>query len=617
MTIQKEVFVDLQEKYLKVIKLLEEDSKLDPENEPYLSKYSARQILVGMRANIENLKRNKTLETEYHSKLNAMLGAVYLYMGIVSIDTEELSTGEKHLEKCREVIEKCEMEPEIILVAMNMYNQFGILWSKREPENSKIYLNKAQELYVHFKEKSVPPIDISELFQANLENYDTNMSYRNLEKVYTFTLYYLAQIYGLLKDALKSSVYCHITLQRQLAINDYDPIDWALNAATLSQFFMEENGFKQARHHLAASSSMLEKHEKQLNEMTQRNEAYDALIETFKHRSADVARCWAKYGILLLSKSKERLLSHTEEIDSKCSLHNDLSKLTLSPDSTISTEDLCHLDFEGIDVSSYEDQITDKFILTMDDARKVFTNAQQWLGKAQQYYRLDSLASDYIEIVLDQTLLYLNLVFFEDNPDNQAKLHKRRVDLLENILNNVSSKYYLQYCRQVWFELARTYADILDIKSDKLRDTKGRPSPQALTKVNNLVEKSILHYSNFINSFKDDVKGTFPNKLQEDVEKPFLQAYFHIAAFYGRFVTLDKQVQLKNTEASLEHYKFVTDYCDRNAKAKELVPMEYGICKEMKGRVITEVHSESIPEKGLKPVIEFYPTYCRGSHLVL
>lgn len=62
MTITKESFVDLQEKYNKVIKLIEEDSKLDPETEPYSSKYSGRQILIGMKASIENLIRTQTKE---------------------------------------------------------------------------------------------------------------------------------------------------------------------------------------------------------------------------------------------------------------------------------------------------------------------------------------------------------------------------------------------------------------------------------------------------------------------------------------------------------------------------------------------------------------------------
>lgn len=510
-----------------------------------------------------------------------MLGAVYLYLGMVSIDTEEVSTGEKHLEKCKEIIEKYEIRSEFIMITLNMYNQFGIILSEREPETSKLYLEKGEQLYRDFKLSGAVPLDINDLFHTNLETQSSDNTWKNIDKIHTLTLYYLAQIFGTLKDALRSAVYCHRTLQRQLEMDDYDPIDWALNSATLSQFFMEKNGFKQARHHLAASSYILEQYEKTLEEITERNEAFDAKVETFKHRSADVARCWAKYGLFLLLKSKERLLNHTDDIDTHSSSLTDLAKLELTSDSTVSINDLQHLDFTGIDLESHVCQLTDQFALTLDDARKIFLNAQQWLFKAQEYYSLDTLASDYIEIVLDETQLYLNLLFFEDNPENQAKLHKRRVNLLENILEKVSQQYYLRYCQQVWFELGRTYSDILDIKAEKLRELKGRPSPQSLTKINNLVSKSILHFTNFIDSYRDKMTNALSAKLNEDIEKPILQAFFHIAALHSRYITLDKQNQLKNVESSLENYKFVVDYCDKYQKAKELVSMEYAICKEM------------------------------------
>jgi hypothetical protein len=41
--------------------------------------------------------------------------------------------------------------------------------------------------------------------------------------------------------------------------------------------------------------------------------------ETFRHRSADVARCWAKYGLNLLAFSQARLLrlaANTEDTES-------------------------------------------------------------------------------------------------------------------------------------------------------------------------------------------------------------------------------------------------------------------------------------------------------------
>lgn len=69
MIISKESLVDLQEKYEKVKKLIEEDSKLDPETEPFLSKYAARTILISMNANLENLLRQQSQESTDRIKL--------------------------------------------------------------------------------------------------------------------------------------------------------------------------------------------------------------------------------------------------------------------------------------------------------------------------------------------------------------------------------------------------------------------------------------------------------------------------------------------------------------------------------------------------------------------
>lgn len=66
MTITKEVYVDLQEKYGKVMKLVKE---IDPEETPYVSKYLAKQELICMKASIEDLLRKHTNE---QVKLNGM-----------------------------------------------------------------------------------------------------------------------------------------------------------------------------------------------------------------------------------------------------------------------------------------------------------------------------------------------------------------------------------------------------------------------------------------------------------------------------------------------------------------------------------------------------------------
>lgn len=508
-----------------------------------------------------------------------MLGAVYYHLGSISVDVDETSNGRKYLTKCKEVIEEVQLKPEVVQVSQLLYNQLAIMSAEVEPTQSMTYIMEAKKTYEQFKQTNETPVDISDLFIANIETYDVEKACTNFEKYYTLTLYYLAQIYGALKDAVRSSIYCHITLQRQLESKDYDPVEWALNAATLSQFFMEKNGFKQARHHLAASSHILDEYERELNDIIEHNDEQDAKAETFKHRSADVARCWAKYGLLLLSTSRDRLMNHTENIDENCSATTDLMQLEDGIDADL--RDLTDLSFPSLDLISYESQVSDQFVLTVQDARKVFTNIQKWLNKAHEYYTLHNLASDYIEITQDKSQMYANLAFFEDNPENQAKLHKRRADLLENVVNEINPACYMQYCRQIWFELAQIYTDILDIKIDKLQESKERPTPHALTKINSLVQKSIQHYTNFINCFRTRITNEMPQTICEDFEKPFLQAYFHIAALYSRCIVLDKEVKLKNDEASLEAYRKVTEYCDRNPKAQELIVQELPICRQM------------------------------------
>lgn len=527
-----------------------------------------------------------------------MHSCVQLNLGILCIDTEELSEAEKHLNKCSNIVEDKKNIPEIASITLCMFNHLGILWSKREASEAKLYLEQAENFYKEFKESGNNPIDMQDLFVPNIESYDIEGAWIKFEKFYSLTLYYLAQIYGLLGDSLKSAVYCHRTLKRQLESKDYEPIDWALNTATLSQFFMEKNGFKQARHHLAASSYMLSKYEAELREeisngnvrslnenntvenRTENNsrEEISSKEERFKHRSADIARCWAKYGLLLLSSSKERLLKHSEDIDMKCELSTDLAKLKLEDESTVTSNDLKYLFFPTLDLTEIENQITDQFILIFEDAKKVFLNIQKWLGLAQSYYTLETLASDYIEIVQDQSQMYEALLFFDENPEDRAKMYKRSADLLEAVVKEVSPNYYLNYCRQIWFRLGEIYTEILDIKMEKLREGEGRPSPHALTKINNLVEKSMANYRNFLKTFKDDSEE-YPKFVTEDLRKSFLMAHIHIAALYNRYIILDKEKQIKYCELSLEEYQKIKDYCEKDPKAAESIPNH--LVKEM------------------------------------
>lgn len=524
-----------------------------------------------------------------------MHACVQLNMGIIAIDTQEPSEAEKHLNRCSKIIKDVRNAPEIASITLCLFNHLGIMWSKREITQAKVYLDFADQFYREFKASGKNPVDIEELFEPNIETYNVQKAWAKFEKSYSLTLYYLAQVYGLLGDTLKSGIFCHQTLKRQLESGDYEPIEWALNTATLSQFFIDKNGFKQARHHLAASTYMLNKFEGELKELRQKKESegeaasiveediseeeLSAKEENLKHRSADVARCWAKYGLLLLASSKDRLVKYADDEAKLAELTTDLANFKLEDDSTITADELQNLYFPTLDLSEIENQVTDQFILVFADAKQVFLNIQQWLNKAHTYYSLETLASDYIEIVQDQSQMYEALLFFDSNPDNRCKMYKRSADLLETAVKQINPTYYMGYCRQLWFRLGEIYTEILDIKMEIIREVE-KPNPHQLTKVNSLVDRSIANYRTFIKSFKD-YEEEKPTSIGDALQKPFVMAYFHIAALYNRYITVDKQQQIDYCELSLVEYKRIKEYCEKNPNVAKLVPNELHIVNEM------------------------------------
>lgn len=257
-----------------------------------------------------------------------------------------------------------------------------------------------------------------------------------------------------------------------------------------------------------------------------------------------------------------------------------MSNLTLEDNENICGGDMKSLIFLDLNVSKYENKIGDKFLLTYQDAREVFLCCQTWLNKAKEYYKLDTLASDYIELIQDSSQSYSYLAFFEDDDERRAKMHKRRVDMLEDLIKEINPVYYLQYCRQLWFELGEIYSDILNIKLEKLNRTNERPTPHALKKVNMLCEKSIENYDNFLNSVKDK-DGRMPKKLEHDVIRPVVSAYAFIGRNSMKRISADKGTQLFYVQKSYDSYQAVVDICKNDQDAAAMMHEEYSLCQEM------------------------------------
>jgi hypothetical protein len=113
----------------------------------------------------------------------------------------------------------------------------------------------------------------------------------------------MAQVYAKRDEKELSAEYCQITLQRQLEWDTYEPMEWAMCAATLSQYFISNDEFHLARHCLACAEFIyqeaLDKDNIDSSEETK---------EKLKQGTADIERCWAKYGLALLDSSKSKIL---------------------------------------------------------------------------------------------------------------------------------------------------------------------------------------------------------------------------------------------------------------------------------------------------------------------
>ncbi|XP_014284693.1 KIF-binding protein [Halyomorpha halys] len=556
------VLTELKEKYLKVNYLLKEVSLNDPKNEPYKSKYEARDILNTMLDIIIEHNQKEIVD----SHLLDLLGIVYCIKAIISYDVEEISSGTELAKKALDIVAS-PVCPSRILCAMTCLNNLGFCASNRENFSSaQEYLELAESLYNRYNlEVNIPALDFDELFTGEKDLKYPENAY---EKCHTQTLFYLAQVYSK-SDPSKAAKYCHETLKRQIEAKEEDAIEWSLNTATLSQFLIEQNAFKVARHHLAASTIVLEKHNLKIDESLSsdpENEEFKAKKEQARHRLADIYRCWAKYGIFLLNGSKERLLSSEGD------------KVDPPPQPP---EILKGLEFTSLkeETKELEHSVTADFSLTYEDAKPLFQKSQEWLNMAKDYYTLEDHASEHAAIAQDSSKLYHLLSFFQSDEAIQCKLHKRRIDTLSSVVNSLNPTYYMKVCRELWFEIGEACMTMADIKAGQAKESNDAKNAQhCASKVKQLTMQGIKHLEDFIKSFKLKSKE---EKYPEDFEKNIVLGYMYLGHMYARLNEPDKKAMIGFQEESLRCYGAIIDYCTAHPDVKKAYPEEYSICVEM------------------------------------
>ncbi|XP_036294190.1 KIF-binding protein isoform X1 [Pipistrellus kuhlii] len=612
-------WAEVREKFQAALALSRVEVHKNPEKEPYKSKYGARVLLEEVRALLgpapEDQEERPPAEDDVGAGDSARglpaalvevegpgaqgavrLAVIEFHLGLNHIDTEELSAGEEHLMKCLRLVRRYRLSPDCVSLYIQAQNNLGILWSEREEiETAQAYLDSSEALYLQYmKEIGSPPLDPTEHFLPEEEKLTEQERSKRFEKVYTHNLYYLAQVYQHKEVFEKAAHYCHSTLKRQLEHNAYHPIEWAINAATLSQFYINKQCFMEARHCLSAANVIFGQIGK--NPTTEDRDMFqDAqwipgncatetegdVPELYHQRKGEIARCWIKYCLTLMQNAQHSMQDNIGELDfDKQSELRALRKKELEEEESIrkkavqfGTGELCDA------ISAVEEKVGYLRPLDFEEARELFLLGQHYVFEAKEFFQIDGYVTDHIEVVQDHSALFKVLAFFETDMERRCKMHKRRIAMLEPLTVDLNPQYYLLVNRQIQFEIAHAYYDMMDLKvaiADKLRD----PDSHIVKKINNLNKSAMKYYQLFLDSLRDPNK-VFPEHIGEDVLRPAMLAKFRVARLYGKIITSDPQKELENLATSLEHYRFIVDYCEKHPEAAQEIEVELELSKEM------------------------------------
>jgi hypothetical protein len=113
--------------------------------------------------------------------------------------------------------------------------------------------------------------------------------------------------------------------------------------------------------------------------------------------------------------------------------------------------------------------ITSNMTLDYEQARGVFLKAQKILNETKEFFKLDGYVTDHCEILRDLSDLYTGLIFFEEDSGRKCKMHKRRLDLLQPICEELNEQYYLTLKRQLLFDCGSILSEMLDLKIDMFK----------------------------------------------------------------------------------------------------------------------------------------------------
>lgn len=460
-------------------KQTDEDTVIDLKFlEVALSSYKAmiiKHITDDLETEMEKLFHEIMISEDITFDSIILFAQALLYLGLAvfphisNMEIEKIHLSESYVVKCGLLLHRDKLHHKVILTFISVYNQLGdsrlILG---DHVKSKLFLYNAVQLYLNYtkEEDEYPsPFNIVNNIGLDLEK-DTKII---LEKLHSQTLATLAKAYKAYctyKSMQKYMIYQYKSLQKRINfMKEFEEnyIIWALEAEILSASLANYDRFTESRNVLATARLMLEKYWDEKCKNADRSESF-LTHACYRRGFTSNTAYWAKYGIALLRASKDKLLR-----DNVCKHHQpDSLRSRVKKSSKEKTTKL--LIFSGLEkeIETYIHMITDDYLLNYDSAKVVFVKVLKWLNEAKKNYEQEKQVLQYIDVIQDISRTYKYLACYELNKEKRIKLHKRRIQILEDIFTKTIEPNYIYACLPIWKELAFTYSTLLDIEMENL-----------------------------------------------------------------------------------------------------------------------------------------------------
>lgn len=429
------------------------------------------------------------------------LAAAYLNISKVyvkSTEINELRTGVEHLTRCMQLLKENQIDRKALLTSIAALNELNLVCDKLEEDKKHTYkfLNLAMELYWKYtvKDDYADPIHIATIVNIKEEESNPKIILDNLHFItlQELGIHYFAEP----KDKHRFICYVHHMLNNVLSVMisegksfEEKSFDWALTLFDLSKYFLANDRFTEARHHIATADYVLYRFsEDRLKTLGEKDKSkFSHLYDSYEYICAVSARCWGIYGVSLLRFWMEKFLQNGKEKSNETEKNSKATKLLFSS----LEKELEHM----------TNQITETCISNLTDAKSIFVQTVRHLGTAKEYFVPETDIESYAKIILEISRAYKYLAGFEQQRDKQIKLHKRRVDFLEEVCKkfhaiiNVDSEL-LTY-KEVWYELVTSCSTVMNLTfEESLYNESFKKLSKKVDRFANLILENIDLYVN-------------------------------------------------------------------------------------------------------------------------